>query len=308
MRVGVVDIGTNTTRMLAAEVDPGGELRELDRRTTITRLGQGVERSGRLADEAMARVEAVVAVYRAALDELRPEREIAVLTSAVRDAANGEQFRERLRDRYGLDARTLSGDEEALYTFLGASHERAAEPQEVLLVLDIGGGSTEYVLGRGGEVAFHVSTPLGSVRHTERHLHTDPPTDAELRSCAADVSAVIETSLPAGVLAGTDHAVAVAGTATTLAAIDQDLLTYDPERVHGYVLSIEACRRILAFLAALPLAEREKVTGLLPERAPTIVAGAIILVVSLEVFGRDRVEVSEHDILHGAALTAAREA
>lgn len=308
MRVGVVDIGTNTTRMLVADVDSAGGLRELDRRTTITRLGQGVDRTGALADEAMARVEAVVATYRAALDELRPEREVAVLTSAVRDSANGEQFRARLRDRYRLDARTISGEQEARYTFLGASHDRAADPDEALLVLDIGGGSTEYVLGRGGEVSFHASTPLGSVRHTERHLGHDPPLAEELEACSRDVRAVIEASVPAEVLGAADHAIAVAGTATTLAAIDQDMVTYEPEQVHAYLLSLETCRRILALLAALPLDEREKVTGLLPERAPTIVAGSIILVASLEAFRLDRVEVSEHDILHGAALTAAGQA
>jgi exopolyphosphatase/guanosine-5'-triphosphate,3'-diphosphate pyrophosphatase len=304
MRVGVVDIGTNSTRLLVAEVE-GDALTEVERRTTVTRLGEGVEATGRLSDAAIARVSEALAGYRAALDELGAERVVAVATSAMRDAANGPQFRDEIERRFGLDARTISGDEEARLTFLGATAGRDAGA--ATLVIDIGGGSTEFVVGHpGGDPEFHISTRMGSVRHTERHLHGDPPTAAELDALAQDARAIVEAEVPAGVRAGVDAGIAVAGTATSLAAIDQELDPYDPERVHGYRLGVASCERLLARLADLTVAQRREVPGLHPDRAPTIVAGAGILFESMRACGLDEIEVSEHDILHGAALTASR--
>jgi exopolyphosphatase/guanosine-5'-triphosphate,3'-diphosphate pyrophosphatase len=304
MRVGVVDIGTNSTRLLVAEID-GGALTELARRTTVTRLGEGLEASGRLSDAAMARVSEALAGYRQALDEHSAERVVAVATSAMRDAANGPEFRDEIERRFGLDARTISGDEEARLTFLGATAGR--DPAAATLVVDIGGGSTEFVVGHpGGDPEFHLSTRLGSVRHTERHLHTDPPTAAELDALAQDARAIVEAEVPAGVRAGVDAGIAVAGTATSLAAIDQELDPYDPERVHGYRLGVASCERLLARLAALTVVQRREVSGLHPDRAPTIVAGAGILLESMRACGLDEIEISENDILHGAALAASR--
>ena len=304
MRVGVVDIGTNSTRLLVAQID-GGALTELARRTTVTRLGEGLEASGRLSDAAMARVSEALAGYRQALDEHSAERVVAVATSAMRDAANGPEFRDEIERRFGLDARTISGDEEARLTFLGATAGR--DPAAATLVVDIGGGSTEFVVGHpGGDPEFHLSTRLGSVRHTERHLHTDPPTAAELDALAQDARAIVEAEVPAGVRAGVGAGIAVAGTATSLAAIDQELDPYDPERVHGYRLGVASCERLLARLAALTVVQRREVSGLHPDRAPTIVAGAGILLESMRACGLDEIEISENDILHGAALAASR--
>jgi exopolyphosphatase/guanosine-5'-triphosphate,3'-diphosphate pyrophosphatase len=303
VRVAVVDLGTNSTRLLVADVR-GGTVRELERETAITRLGQGVDATGRLADEAVERVFAALERYRDAIESA--ERVVGVATSAVRDAENGEEFRAALRERYQVDARTIPGEEEARLTFLGATSRRPSRDET--LVIDIGGGSTEYVVGTPGEAPeFHVSTRLGSVRHTERHLTTDPPRRAELAALADDARRILASEVPADWRARVSAGIAVAGTATSLAAIDQRLDPYDPERVHGYALELGTCKRILAQLASMPLAERREVPGLHPDRAPTIVAGAAILVESMAAFGLEVMEASEADILHGAALSSAGE-
>jgi exopolyphosphatase/guanosine-5'-triphosphate,3'-diphosphate pyrophosphatase len=305
MRVGVVDIGTNSTRLLIADVEDGA-IDELDRRSEVTRLGQGVDTSGRLADEAMARVFATLAAYRDALDaaDVPADARVAVLTSAARDAANGADFTATVTREYGLHARTIAGEEEAQLTFRGATHGRDPHDATPLLVLDIGGGSTELIVGAAGADApsFHVSLQAGVVRQTERHLHRDPPPPHELQQLADDVRATLEAAVPAQVRASAASAVGVAGTATSLAAIDQELDPYDPRRVHGYVLELGEVELLLARLAQLPLAQRRTVRGLHPDRAPTIVAGTAILLEVLRAFGLQQAEVSEHDLLHGVAL------
>jgi exopolyphosphatase / guanosine-5'-triphosphate,3'-diphosphate pyrophosphatase len=301
-RIGVVDLGTNSTRLLVADVEDGA-VTELERRTVVTRFGEGVDATGHLSDAAIARVDDTLAGYRELLDGLRVERVVGVATSAMRDAENGPAFREHVRRRFDIDAHTISGDEEARLTFRGATAGR--DDASSTMVIDIGGGSTEYVVGRPrDDPGFHVSTRMGAVRHTERFLSSDPPTDEELAALSADAGRIVEEQVPAKVRAATEHGIAVAGTATTLAAIDQELDPYDADRVHGYTLDLSACERMLAMLAALPLAERRTVTGLDPARAPSIVAGAGILVRSIRAFGLDAVEISEADILHGAALAA----
>ena len=303
-RIAVVDFGTNSTRLLVADVE-GSEVRELERRTDVTRLGERVDSSGRLDERAMERVFEVVAGYREAIDRLGAGRAIGVATSAVRDAANGAEFRSELESRFGIDVRTISGEEEARLTFLGATAGRPSG-QGPTLVLDIGGGSTEFVAGTPGrEPDFHVSTRAGSVRHTERHLHDDPPEPDQVAALSYDVQSTILGEVPEAVRSGVSAGIAVAGTATSLAAIDQELDPYDPSRVHGYRLVLGACERMLAMLAALPLAERREVTGLHPDRAPTIVAGAVILVEAMRAFELDEMETSEADILHGSALAEA---
>ncbi len=307
MRVAVVDLGTNTTRLLVAEVEDGS-FKELDKQTTITRLGQGVDATGELADEAMDRVRDALARYREIMDRENVSETIAVATSAMRDASNGPAFRDELNERFGIDARTISGDEEARLTFLGATSGRtpAADSPSETVVIDIGGGSTEYVIGSpNSPPEFYVSTQMGSVRYTERFLKSDPPEHEELVALAEDVWRVVEEHVPASYREETTEGIAVAGTATTLAAIDQELDPYDPEKVHGYRVSLATAERIQAMLAALPLEERRRVKGLHPERAPTIVAGVTILVESIRGFGLDEIEVSEADILHGAAMAAA---
>ncbi len=196
MRIAVVDIGTNSTRLLIADV-AGGSLTELERRSIVTRLGEGVDATGALGDEPQQRVFKVLDAYAQAIEAHGCEARTAVMTSAVRDASNGAQFAATVRDRYGLEGRTLSGDEEARFTFLGASASPAADDEHPLVVIDIGGGSTELVVGRRGEVSFHVSTQVGVVRHTERHLHSDPPTAEELDALARDAGPRFEEAVPA---------------------------------------------------------------------------------------------------------------
>jgi exopolyphosphatase/guanosine-5'-triphosphate,3'-diphosphate pyrophosphatase len=301
-RMAVVDLGTNTTRLLVADVDDG-RVNELDRRTAITRLGEGVDATERLSETAMERVYAALAEYRDAIDRLDAEVTVALATSAVREATNADGFRRVLAERFGFEVTTISGEEEARLSFLGATAGRAGGADRVL-VLDIGGGSTELVVGTpGADPDFHVSTRAGSVRQTERHLHDDPPPPEELAELADEVRGILAEEVPAAIRASVEAGIAVAGTATSLAAIDQELEPYDPERVDGYLLELGACERMLAMLAAMPLAERRKVPGLHPERAPTIVAGAVILVESMCAFGLEWMETSEADLLHGAALT-----
>ena len=304
MRVAVVDIGTNSTRLLVADVSADGDVAELERQSTVTRLGQGVDASGALAPEAVQRVFSTLERYRQMIDEHGASETMAVLTSAVRDASNGAEFTARVREDFGLDARTLSGDEEAQLSFLGATSSRDPAALSPVVVIDIGGGSTEFVVGSRGEVAFFVSTQAGSVRQGERFVRSDPPARDELAALADEVRGIFR-AVPADVRASVRAGVAVAGTATQLAAIDQALEPYDPARVHGYRLDQAACERMLAQLAQLPEAERGEVAGLDPARAPTIVAGAVLMLEAMRAFDLDVIEVSEHDILRGAALRRA---
>jgi exopolyphosphatase / guanosine-5'-triphosphate,3'-diphosphate pyrophosphatase len=205
MRVAVIDVGTNSTRLLVADVADDGRLTERVRRTKVTRLGDRLGETGVLGDDAMARVLETLGDYGAAIDAGRVDRAVAVLTSAVRDAANGEAFLARVRDQHaGIEARVIGGDEEARLTFRGATSERAATDAPTLVV-DVGGGSTELVVGSGDEVSFHASTQAGVVRHTERHLASDPPTPAELNALAEDVRAIYREAVPASVLARRDR-------------------------------------------------------------------------------------------------------
>jgi exopolyphosphatase / guanosine-5'-triphosphate,3'-diphosphate pyrophosphatase len=300
-RVAVVDIGSNSTRLLIADIDDGRVSAEPERRSNVTRLGAGVDADGRLNDDAMNRVFATLDEFHEAIDREHPQRAVAVLTSAVRDAANGDEFAAAVNDRYGLEPHVLTGDQEAGFTFLGATSERDPSDRTPTLVIDIGGGSTELVVGAGREASFHVSTQAGVVRQTERHLHSDPPTEDERAHLITDVRAIIGKGVPPEWRA-VEHAIAVAGTATQLAAVSQELEPYDPDRVHGFVLTASECERLGEMLAALPLEQRREVRGLDPKRAPTIVAGALILREVLGLFDLGQVEVSEHDILRGAAL------
>jgi exopolyphosphatase/guanosine-5'-triphosphate,3'-diphosphate pyrophosphatase len=288
VRVAAIDLGTNTTRLLVADV-ADGTLTEVHRESRITRLGEGVDRRRRLLPAAIARVRNALTDYRRTAESLGAERTLLVATSAVRDAENGEAFLGEIEWSYGFTTRLVTGDEEAELT------RRGVQPPPGTLVLDIGGGSTEVMIDD-----FHVSLDIGSVRFTERFIHTDPPTEQELDACAAAVRAAL-----ADVQATPRGAIGVAGTVTTLAALDLGLVEYDRARVHGHTLTLDGARTQLARLAALPLAERRTLPSLEPERAPVIVAGAIILVETLTHFGLDAIEVSEHDILDGIAFAAA---
>jgi exopolyphosphatase/guanosine-5'-triphosphate,3'-diphosphate pyrophosphatase len=302
VRVAVVDMGTNSTRLLVADVE-GGQVEEIERRSTVTRLGRGVDTTHQLATEAIDDVAKAVGEYIGIYDPLEPDDIVVLATSAVRDAENSGAFIAELRERFALDARILTGDEESRLTYLGAVAGRPSA--DGTLVVDIGGGSTEIVVGSGHEMTFHASLQAGTVRHTERHVRHDPPTGRELEALAEDVRKMIFAELAAAEYFDIETGIAVAGTSTSLAAIDQELDPYDPEKVHGYVLSLDAIQRMFSMLSGKTLEERLEVTGLHPGRAPTIVAGVVILIQVMRAFGLQEIEVSEHDILHGAALEAA---
>jgi exopolyphosphatase / guanosine-5'-triphosphate,3'-diphosphate pyrophosphatase len=306
----VIDIGSNSTRLLIADADAAaGTVVEVLRRSEVTRLGAGLDASGALSQAAMERVLAVLARYRAEMIEYGAQTNLAVLTEAVRRATNGAAFARRVHDEFQLDTHVLSGDQEALLTFLGATFQRRdgdrAGAGEPIVVIDIGGASTEFVVGRGASAGFHVSLPVGVVRMSERHISHDPPTDAEVQAIAKDARAAFEAGLPGRERAAVREGIAVAGTATSAAAIDQALEPYDPERVHGYVLSAQTVRELVARTAAMTEAQRRALTGLQPDRAPTIVAGLMILSEALRTFALERVTVSEHDILFGGVLRLA---
>jgi exopolyphosphatase / guanosine-5'-triphosphate,3'-diphosphate pyrophosphatase len=300
-RVAVIDVGTNSARLLVADV-AAGNVSPVARRSTVTRLGRGVDLSGRLSAEAIEDACEAIGAYVAEYQELETETVDAIATSAVRDAANGSAFVAELRERFALSARILDGEEEARLTYLGATSEHA--PREPTLVVDIGGGSTELIVGTGDEIAFHTSLQAGVVRHTERHIASDPPTAVELESLAADVRGLIESAVAGA--PGVRTGIAVAGTPTSLSAIEMGLEPYDPARVHGHLLSLPSIQRMLSQLASAPLLERVKIPGMHADRAPTIVAGVVILVETMRAFGLDRIEASEHDILYGAAIAASK--
>jgi exopolyphosphatase/guanosine-5'-triphosphate,3'-diphosphate pyrophosphatase len=301
-----VDIGTNSTRLLVCSVTQpadGGrpQIADLERHSTVTRLGDGVDATGTLSAEAMERVLRVLEDYRKVIDLYPVRQPTGVLTSAGRDAANGQDLCDQILDRTGIQVRLIGGDEEANLSFSGATSEVAADGR-TLLVVDVGGGSTELITGSVGHVAFHTSLDAGVVRHSERYLHSDPPTAAELAEAATEITSLLAATVPLEVRESVDACIAVAGTATTLSAIDQELEPYDPNRVHGATVDFERSQQILDRIASLPLSERREVAGLHPDRAPTAVAGAVILCEVLDFFELDEFEASEHDILRGEVL------
>jgi len=281
-RVGAVDVGTNSTRLLVADVEDG-RIDDVVRRLRITRLGEGVDERRRLLPLPIARVRNVLADYRREADSLGAERTLAVATSAVRDADNGEAFLGELEWSYGFETRLLSGDEEAMLTLSGVAAGRELAPGT--LVFDVGGGSTELILDG------HVSLDVGCVRLTERF-------GEDVEACAAFATSLLPDLAPTA-------AIGVAGTVTTLAALDLGLSVYDPEATHGHRISREAIDELRDRLAATPLDERRRLPGLDPERAPVIVAGAAIVAAILDRYGLAELETSERDLLDGAAFAAA---
>jgi exopolyphosphatase / guanosine-5'-triphosphate,3'-diphosphate pyrophosphatase len=300
VRVAAVDLGSNSTRLLVADVEDGRP-DDVVRRLKITRLGEGVDERKRLLPAPIARVRNVLTDFRREAEEVGAERTLAVATSAVRDAENGEAFLGEVEWSYGFTTRLLSGHEEAELSFRGASAGR--ELAEDTLLIDIGGGSTELVVGGPEGLSFHDSLNMGGVRLTERFFHSDPPTDEELAACRAGARELLAEQVPHEIRPR--NAIGVAGTITSIAALDLGLSEYDPDRVEGHRLSREGVRAQLERLAALPLAGRREVPALDPDRAPVIVAGTVILGEVLDHFGLDSLEASEHDILDGAALEAA---
>ncbi|GAC1440888.1 MAG: Ppx/GppA phosphatase family protein [Solirubrobacteraceae bacterium] len=304
MRTAIFDIGSNSTRVYVADVTGDGGIADLYRESRVTRLAANLERVGSLEQAAIARVTDALDSFGGPLAELRPERSLAILTSAVRDAANGSELTSLISERYGLEARLIAGPTEAALTFAGATHELGGEA--AVLVIDIGGGSTELIVGTpGARPVFAASLQAGVVRQGERHLVDDPPRDEQLLALREDLRALLAEHVPRVAREAPLRAIAVAGTATSAAAIDQGLDPYDPARVHGHVLDYPTVNLLLARLAAVTLEERRRIKGLHPDRAPTIVAGLVMLIEILAYFELPGFTTSEHDILRGVALIIA---
>jgi exopolyphosphatase / guanosine-5'-triphosphate,3'-diphosphate pyrophosphatase len=299
-RVAVVDLGTNSTRLLVADVDDG-EVRELERRLVVTRLGEGVDERRRLLPAAIARVRNVLVDYRRLAERLGAERTLAIATSAVRDAENGEAFLGEIEWSYGFVTRLLTGEDEARLTFGGVAAGRRLPAGTV--VVDVGGGSTELVGGGPDGIAFEASVELGCVRLTERFLAGDPPRPEELEGCAAHARALLAGVPPADL--GANCAIGVAGTVTTLATLELGLEAEDPSLLHGHRMRADRIDATLRELATLRVEEIARRRGIHPDRAPVIVAGIVVVLETLRALGLEELEVSEHDLMHGAALEAA---
>ncbi len=302
MKLAIVDVGTNTTRLFIAEVEDETLVQEETRISRVTRLGAGVDASLSLSAEALEREHTVLADYAQKARDAGAERTVAIMTSAVRDAANGADFAADVARRYWWETAILTGEEEATLTYRGATDTLARDNQERILVADIGGGSTELVLGHGVSADFHVSTQAGVVRQSDRHITSDPPSDAELAALRRDVDATLSAGVPPQLRSGVQRTLAVAGTPTSLAAIDMRLEPYDRDRVHGYTLSAQRVQELCEELRQMPLELRRAIRGLNPDRANVIIPGTMILLAVMELFSLEQVEVSEHDILRGAAL------
>lgn len=295
-RVAAIDCGTNSLRLLVADL-AGGALAEIWRETRIVRLGHGVDRTGRLDAAALERTRAVLADYARISAEHGVERVRMIATSATRDAVNSAELVAIARVELGVDPEIVSGTDEAALTFAGASGVLADGP---LLVADLGGGSTELVLGPQPLRA--VSVDVGSVRMTERHLHTDPPTEEQIAAARADIRTALAEAAEQLPLRSADQLVGVAGTVTTFAAIALGLPHYDRAQVHGAQISAGQVRDVAERLLAMPHAERARIPVIQTGRVDVIAAGALLLHEIVVAADANSVVVSEHDILDGIAL------
>ncbi|MCK8680702.1 Ppx/GppA phosphatase family protein [Streptomyces lichenis] len=298
-RVAAVDCGTNSIRLLVADIDPEtGKAVELDRRMTIVRLGQGVDRTGRLAPEALQRTFAACRAYAAVIAEHGVQKVRFAATSASRDAENRDEFTAGVREILGVEPEVISGDQEAEFSFTGATRELSGS--EEYLVVDIGGGSTEFVVGRDAVRAAR-SVDIGCVRLTERHVSGSTPTEAETAAIRADIAAALdlaERTVPireAGVLVG------LAGSVTTVAGIALELDAYDSAAIHRSRISREQVDAVTARLLSASHDERAAIPVMHPGRVDVITAGALVLQAVMERTGAAEVVVSEHDILDGIA-------
>ena len=306
-RVAAIDCGTNSVRLLIADLDPGGlRLSDLRRDMRIVRLGQGVDQTGRLSPAALDRTMAALREYAAEIRRLAPEAVRMVATSATRDAENSQEFTNRVKEVLGVAPEVVSGDEEARLSFTGATRELTADLPSPFLVTDIGGGSTEFVLGDEERATAARSIDIGCVRMTERHLHGDPPTAAQAAAAIADIDAALETV--AGTVPASEAAtlIGLAGSVTTIAGIALGLPRYDSQRIHHSRVSAAAVHEIAGRLLAQSRAERAAIGVMHPGRVDVIAGGALILDRLMTRFGFPEVLVSEHDILDGIAWSLIR--
>ncbi|MER6978977.1 Ppx/GppA phosphatase family protein [Streptomyces carpinensis] len=311
-RVAAIDCGTNSIRLLVADANPEtGELVDLERRMTIVRLGQGVDRTGRLAPEALERTFAACREYAQVIKEYGAERLRFVATSASRDAENRDEFVRGVVDILGVEPEVITGDQEAEFSFTGATkelteHDHLARP---FLVVDIGGGSTEFVVG-DDHVRAARSVDVGCVRMTERHLLrdgvvSDPPTDGQIAAIRADIDAALDIAEETVPLREARTLVGLAGSVTTVSAIAQDLPEYDSARIHHSRVPHDRVREITDRLLRSTHAERAAIPSMHPGRVDVIGAGSLVLLAIMERIGAEEVVVSEHDILDGIAWSVA---
>ena len=306
-RVAAIDCGTNSIRLLVADLDPtGGTLTDLDRRMEIVRLGEGVDRTGRLSDAALARTFAACDHYAARIAELGAERVRFVATSASRDAQNRDVFVAGVRERLGVEPEVVPGEEEAALSFAGATRELAGRPgvDAPYLVVDIGGGSTEFVVGTEKPDAA-LSVDVGCVRMTERHLRDDPATEAQVAAATADIDAAIDRAAAAVPLDSARSLIGLAGSVTTVSAIALGLEEYDSARIHHSRIPAAQVHEIAARLLAMPRSARARLGVMHPGRVDVIGAGALVLDRIVRRTGVAEVVVSEHDILDGIAWSVA---
>ncbi|MEV6950786.1 Ppx/GppA phosphatase family protein [Streptomyces sp. NPDC051183] len=311
-RVAGVDCGTNSIRLLVADCDPAtGELVELDRRMTVVRLGQGVDKTGRLAPEALERTFAACREYAAVIKELGAQRVRFVATSASRDAENRDEFVRGVLDILGVEPEVISGEQEAEFSFTGATMELTGTDhlEKPFLVVDIGGGSTEFVVGEE-HVRAARSVDVGCVRMTERHLVvdgvvTDPPTEAQIAAIRADIEAALDLAEQTVPLSQARTLVGLAGSVTTVAAIALGLPEYESAAIHHSRIPYEKVREISERMLTATHAERAAIPVMHPGRVDVIGAGALVLLAIMERTGASEVVVSEHDILDGIAWSVA---
>jgi exopolyphosphatase / guanosine-5'-triphosphate,3'-diphosphate pyrophosphatase len=306
IRVAAIDCGTNSVRLLVADVDRAtGRLSDVDRRLEIVRLGQGVDATGRLAAEPLARTLRVLRSYRQIIGDASASAVRMVATSATRDAANAGEFVTGVRDILAIEPEVLSGEDEARLSFTGATAELTGEAAGPYLVTDIGGGSTEFVLGDPGSMTAAVSVNIGCVRMTERHLRHDPPGQDEIAAARADIDDALDMVAGKIPVAAARTLVGLAGSVTTVAALVLGLDSYQAERLHHSRVSAAAVREVTASLLAQTRAERQRLGVMHPGRVDVIGGGALVLTRIMERFGFDEVLVSEHDILDGLAWSLA---
>jgi exopolyphosphatase / guanosine-5'-triphosphate,3'-diphosphate pyrophosphatase len=306
MRVATVDIGTNSVLLLVAERLADGSLVAVEEHARITRLGEGVDRAHALLPQAIARTNGCLDDYAGIVGRLGVERVAVVGTSAMRDARGGDVVAAHVRDKFGVDLRIVSGEEEARLSFAGSlsglGYRRASGD---IVVFDVGGGSTEVVLGRldesgtACETDYAQSFDVGSVRLTERHGLSDPPEEAQLAAVTRDAREAFAHVPP---LITANEPIGIAGTMTTLAAVSLGLATYDGARVHGHRMGVTELRRVIERLAGMPLEQRRSVAGLAPGRADVIVAGGLVALALLERLGATVVRVSDRGVRWGLAL------
>ncbi|GLY01083.1 Ppx/GppA phosphatase family protein [Actinoplanes sp. NBRC 101535] len=298
MRVAAIDCGTNAVRLLIADVH-GDELVDVARRMEIVRLGEGVDRTGMLAPAAIERTRLALLGYAAEIAELGVTRVRMCATSASRDASNAQDFRDMVRGVLGIDPEVITGEQEAELSFLGAV--RGLDADGPFLVYDLGGGSTEFVLGTDS-VEQSISVNIGCVRMAERHLRSDPPSASELAAAERDIVAAVDTALAAVSAEKARTLVGLAGTVTTVVALAQGLEVYDSARIHHRRVDAAAVSAVTADLLAMTVDERRALPVMHPGRADVITAGALIMKIIQDRTGHPSVVASEHDILDGIAF------